>query len=209
MNPEQLIFKEPLQVPDTVIEKWIRHAVNGFATRHRLQPADIDDLEQDIWADLLRKRHLYDPRRGEVATFVKQVINSATKSMLRARHAEKRDTRREAVSLDAPIRDVDGREVDRAQSLSGAAGRRHTGQAPPLEDETDLRLDVADAVDSAPADLRRVAALLKQECRHAASRRAGTTRRQFASDVSRLRELFEDRGLRAYINPRTNLRRAA
>ena len=52
---------------------------------------------------------------------------------------------------------------------------------------------------SLPADLRPLAEMLMEQSEHAVSRTLGTSRRQVANDVARLRELFEDAGLRDYL----------
>jgi hypothetical protein len=58
---------------------------------------------------------------------------------------------------------------------------------------------IARVLETLPADLRKLAEMLTEMTEYAASQQLGKSRRQVANDVARLRERFEDAGLRDYL----------
>lgn len=158
------------------------------------------DIEQELAMELILKYRCFDPDRARETTFIARVLESKAISLVRTRIAEKRDFRRDAHSLNETVRDADGGSVERAQTFDASASANHTGQARRSDEElSQLRQDVAEFVQSLPGDLRPLAEMLMEQSEHAVSRTLGTSRRQVANDVARLRELFEDAGLRDYL----------
>lgn len=114
--------------------------------------------------------------------------------------AEKRHFRRNANSLNEPVRNVDGGSVERAQTADASTARGHTGQVRRSdEQQTQLRVDIAEVLKALPDELRTLAEQLTERSEYAASRELGKSRRQVANDLAQLRELFEDAGLRGYL----------
>jgi len=158
------------------------------------------DIEQELAMELVLKYRCFDPDRARETTFIARVLENKVISLVRTRIAEKRDFRRDAHSLNETVRDADGGSVERAQTFEAASSANHTGQVRRTEeDQSQLKQDINDVLQSLPADLRPLAELLMEKTEYAASRELGKSRRQVANDVARLRELFEDAGLRNYL----------
>lgn len=52
--------------------------------------SEPEDMAQDIWVRLVEVKHLYDPKRGEVAAFVNRVCRSVWVTRMRYHGAQKR-----------------------------------------------------------------------------------------------------------------------
>lgn len=185
---------------DSFASQLIRQKARELVRHPGFRESEREQIEQQLALELLRKCRCFDPRRARETTFIARVIESKVISMIRARVAEKRDFRRDGKSLNETVCDAKGASVERAQTLDASAARAHTGQAPRSDEEqARLRFDMAQVFKSLPDDLRRLAELLMEMSEYAASRVLGQSRRQIAKDVARLRELFEDAGLRDYL----------
>ncbi len=182
------------------VSRLIRHKARQLVRRPGFSRSDRSDIEQELAIELVQKFDQFDPERARETTFIARVIESKVVTLVRARHAEKRHFRRNGKSLNETVSDGDGGTVERAQTLGAATAKRHTGQAPRSEEEVArLKLDIDKVLDTLPADLRKLAEMLTEMSEYAVSRQLGTSRRQVAKDVARLRTLFEDVGLRDYL----------
>lgn len=185
---------------DSFASQLIRRKARQLVRYPGFRKSELADIEQELAMELIRKYRSFDPKRARETTFIARVIENKAISLIRARVAEKRDFRRDAHSLNEPVRDPEGGSVERAQTVDASRARSHTGQAPRSDEEhSQLRLDLAEVFKSLPDDLRPLAELLTGMSEYAASRALGKSRRQIAKDVARLRKLFEDAGLRDYL----------
>lgn len=185
---------------DSFASQLIRQKARQLVRHPGFSKSDRPDIEQELAIELVQKYSQFDPERARETTFVARVIENKAVSLVRARQAEKRHFRRNADSLNETISDGDGGSVERAQTVDAAAAKRHTGQAPRSGEElARLKLDIAEVLDTLPADLGKLAKLLTQMSEYAASQQLGKSRRQVAKDAARLRERFEDAGLRGYL----------
>ena len=185
---------------DSFASQLIRQKARQLARHPGFNRSEQKDIEQELAMELVLKYRCFDPDRARETTFIARVLESKAISLVRTRIAEKRDFRRDAHSLNETVRDADGGSVERASTFDASASTNHTGRARRSDEElSQLRQDVAEFVQSLPADLRPLAEMLMEQSEHAVSRTLGTSRRQVANDVARLRELFEDAGLRDYL----------
>jgi RNA polymerase sigma factor (sigma-70 family) len=186
---------------DSFASQLIRQKARQLVRHPGFSKSDREDIEQELATELIQKYASLDLDRACETTFVARVIESKAVSLVRARQAEKRHFRRNGKSLNERVSDGEGGSVERAQTVDATTAKRHTGQASrSSEEQAGLKLDVDELLSSLPTDLRQLAELLQQMSEHAASRALGKSRRQVAKDVARLRERFEDAGLRDYLD---------
>lgn len=185
---------------DSFASQLIRQKARLLVRHPGFSRSEQKDIEQELAMELVLKYRCFDPDRARETTFIARVVENKAISLVRTRIAEKRDFRRDAHSLNETVHDADGGSVERATTFDASASANHTGQVRRSEEELwQLQQDVAEFVQSLPADLRPLAEMLMEQSEHAVSRTLGTSRRQVANDVARLRELFEDAGLRDYL----------
>lgn len=184
---------------DSFASQFVRHKARQLVRHPGFSKSDRPDIEQELAIELVQKYDQFDPERARETTFVARVIENKVVSLVRARQAEKRHFRRNGKSLNEMVSDGDGGSVERAQTVDAANAKRHTGQSPRQADDlARLKLDIYEVLETLPMDLRKLAELLMQMSEYAVSRELGKSRRQVANDVARLRERFEDAGLRDY-----------
>jgi len=184
---------------DSFASQLIRQKARQLVRHPGFTKSDRPDIEQELAVELVQKYDQFDPERARETTFIARVLEHKAVSLVRTRQAEKRHFRRNGKSLNEAISDGDGGTVEQAQTVDAAVAKRHTGQAPRSdEDVARLKLDTDEVLETLPADLRKLAEMLTEMTEYAASQQLGKSRRQVANDVARLRERFEDAGLRDY-----------
>ncbi len=80
----------------------IRVAVQRLGRRLKLSRADREDVEQDLWVNLLEQAQNFDPERGAINTFIDRVVRSAVAMKIRHHRRDKESVKRRIVSLDGP-----------------------------------------------------------------------------------------------------------
>ena len=162
--------------------------------------ADRDDLEQELILDLLRRLPKYDPQRGKLTTFIARVIEHKIANLITAQRARKRDYRRSTCSLNEPLKGEDDCTVERAETLDQDDYLLRVGVEPKAgEDLRALALDVAAVVDSLPPELGELCRRLGTETISEISRDTGVSHATLYKSIHRLREIFEDAGLKDYL----------
>jgi DNA-directed RNA polymerase specialized sigma24 family protein len=190
MTPNATWFESPK------IEWLVRRKAYELIRKPGFHRQDLEDIEHDLFLHLLSKSALFDPARATPWTFASRLIENKAASMIRKANAKKRSYHLHETSINEPIRNCKGKEVELAAIVDESMGRRHTGQRRRSEAELiQLRMDVAEANQALPSPLREVAALLSHVSEFAASEVLGVSRRQTAEHVAALRALYDDRGL--------------
>ena len=152
---------------------------------------DREDIEQDLWLDLLERLPKYDPAKATLNTFIALVVERRVATLIRDRSTEKRSPDREECSLDDPVLDGDGRVVSRHETTPEAAS--DPGRLRELE------RDMAHVVAHLPDDLRSIALALAFGTQNSIGPELGFSRRAMAKAVEQLREIFRDAGLDKYL----------
>lgn len=160
--------------------------------RHRaFARDDREDIEQDLWLDLLERLPKYDPARASLSTFVARVVERRVVSLIRYRSAEKRSAFREECSLDDRVLDADGRDTARHETtpeVSNDPARLR-----------ELERDMAHVMAHLPDDLRAIALALAFGTQNAVGPELGLSRRAMSKAAERLHEIFRDAGLDEYL----------
>ena len=165
-----------------------------LARRYNLQPADRDDVFQEIALDAWYRSKRYQESRGELEPFLGVV------TLNQARKIEMRFRRRRAypdVSLDTPI--VADRADDRLtlgdgltqdDGLPALLGNVVDGHA-----RSELMLDLSRAIARLPSEMRRLCACLAHETRSIARRVCGLSNTGMYRRIEELRLHFRSFGL--------------
>jgi DNA-directed RNA polymerase specialized sigma24 family protein len=166
-----------------------------LSRRYNLQPADRDDVFQEIALDAWRRLTRYRANRGDLEPFLGLV------TLNQARKIEARFGRRRAcpeVSLDTPIVDGGGEdgdltledsltEDDGLPALLGNVVDQHT--------RVELMLDLSSAIARLPSEMRRLCACLAHETPGIARRSCGLSNTGMYRRIEELRLHFKTFGL--------------
>jgi RNA polymerase sigma factor (sigma-70 family) len=172
---------------DARILKHIRHTAKRLARQGRMPGMDADDIAQDLFLDLWRRRAAFDPSRASFVTFADRVIAHRVASLLCS--TARLRAERQHLSLDEGD---DGAERPvLADSLPDPQAVSEADQA--------LALDVRRFLEGLPPALRRCCDLLLTPNLRAASAEAGLHRSTIYENARRLRRLAERAGLRDYV----------
>lgn len=146
---------------------------------------DRHDLEQELVLRLLQSLDLFDPERAHPHVFITTVVERAVAMILRQRRAKKRQ---------GVVRSLDALPTGgRPTELPDC---RDTGRD---VERLDLASDLAAVLARLPDHLRVLAEQLKSQSLSEAARAMGVPRSTLQRRVQRLRQSFEDAGLRLYL----------
>lgn len=188
---------------DDYARKVIRYKATQLIGKCRFTRDDIEDLEQEMMLDLLLRLPRFDASKASLKTFIARIVDRKVSTLLRHRSQKKRDYRREVCSLDDPITHADGDSV-REEQFSKDDHDLRTGRHTRSEIErTDMRLDISIVLSELSPELKALAErLLTQSIADAARDLKVPRSTLYGSGISRLRNLFEDKGLRDYLRTR-------
>jgi DNA-directed RNA polymerase specialized sigma24 family protein len=158
---------------------------------------DHEDIAQELFLDLWRRRMAYDPDRASFTTFTDRIVAHRAATLVVPTARERFE--RHLVSLDGIGNDDDG------QGLAGVL----PDPASPGEDDLAAAIDVRRFAASLSPALRRCCDLLVEPNRQAAAIEAGLHRSTIYETARRLRLLAERAGLKDYIGRPRQIRRTA
>lgn len=177
--------------PNDYAARLIQFKARMLSRRWAFAGDDREDIEHDLWLDLLERLPKYDPDKATLNTFIALVVERRVATLIRDRSTEKRSPDREECSLDDPVLDADGRVVPRHETTPEAANDPARLR--------DLERDVAHVVAHLPDDLRAIALALAFGTQNSVGPELGFSRRAMAKAVEQLREIFRDAGLDEYL----------
>ena len=157
---------------------------------------DLEDIEQDLRFAAVKGLAGYRKDRGLSAHLLSRVIRNEAATLARNRNAMKRMPAAARVSLDS----VTGDQVDK--TLGDQIHRRSPAE------QMDLVLDLETAVASLPIPQQDLCARLERQTIAEISRETGMARSTVSGHVRKLRQRFEDWGLRDYLSVAPSFRRA-
>ena len=178
----------------------IRFKARQLVGKAGFTASDREDIEQELTLDLLRRLLKYDPKRAQLNTFIARVVEHRIASLIEAQKAGIRDYRRCRCSLNECFEDADGRSVERVDTFDQEDYLlRTSGQSRPSEELSALAIDVAAVIEGLPHELRNLCRRLKAETVTEISRDTGVPRGTIYESIKKLREIFEDAGLKDYL----------
>lgn len=161
--------------------KVIAAEVRGLIRRGTFRAEEAENLSSELMARLLATWSRYDPTRGSCEAFINVVVASQAVSLVREKCAQKRRGRV------VPFDSVAGTLEDR----TGSGGRG-------VEDLI-LRIDMEGALELLTPFQRRLLDLLQHDPLARVAQRLGVPRRTLRDERDRIRAVFRDAGLEAYL----------
>jgi len=188
------------QLDDYAI-RLIKHKARQLVGQAGFTRDDQEDIQQDLILDLLRRLPRFDPSRACLHTFIARVLEHGVARLIEHRQAAMRDYRCCTCSLNDPLENDDGEQVERGDLLSQDDYLRSQGRSiAPLEDRVALRMDRDRLVATLTPELRDLC--LRFEAGQTItdiSRDTGTPRGTLYERMKKLKALAEDAGLREYL----------
>jgi hypothetical protein len=185
---------------DEFTAKFIRSKVRQLIGRAGFKEADRQDLTANFVLDLLQRRKSFDPNTATWQAFVIVVCENRLVTILEHRRAEMRSQKREAGSLNNPVKDGEGIETPLGAVLDDSQRAKHTGQDRRSDEETwELSHDLAAVFETLTPQLRQLAEALMRGSKSAAGRDLGYSQGKLYERLSRLHARFEKSGLRDYL----------
>ena len=192
--------KFPLDCFDEFTACFICSKVFKLVGRAGFTKSDRPDLLQEFALDLIQRRNHFDPNTATWEAFVVVVCENRFVTILEYRQAEMRSHRREAGSLNRPIKDADGNRADFGSTIPDSQQARRTGQhRRPNEEACDLAQDLADVLDQMPTTMRKVCEIVMRDSKAAAARELGISQGSLYEILDRILTRFEKAGLRDYL----------
>ncbi len=177
----------------------VKRKVRQIIGRAGYTRQDKEDLEQELLTRLLQGLKSFDPDVAHRKSFVTAIVERAVATILRDAEAQKRDHRRIS-SLQRLVDLTDEGPTELAETIGD---REYNGRRcrDPRSDEdlAQLVTDLAEVIDSVPDELCDLAKRMKTQSISAIAREIGVPRTTLNDAVRRLRQRFEQAGLRDYL----------
>jgi RNA polymerase sigma-70 factor (ECF subfamily) len=193
-----------LRILDGYAKEIIRYKARLLIGKYGFTRDDFEDLQQDMILDLLGRLAHYDPDKATLKTFVACIVERKISTIIRHQTSQKRHFRRLAGSLDDPVSEEERCDTELGDTISQDDFDRQAGlRDGPQEERRDMEMEVRRAIADLPEDLRQVADLLQSLSVSQTAQELGVHRSTvYVKGITRLRKLFEDRGLKEFLENR-------
>jgi len=186
----------------TTISEYARTLIsvkaNQLVGKYGFTPADREDIEQDLVVAILEAAASWDAGRGSRNTYDNRIVQRKIATIIRHRKRQRRDYRRDGVSLNEIATDEDGASVTVGDTLTEDADRRRPTSSPKPE-RIDLAADLREALGRLEPELRRLCALLATGTKAAAAEAIGVSKPTVFKRRDAIRERFSELGLEEYL----------
>jgi len=177
----------------------VRLKARRLCRQRPFRAGDGADIEQELYAGLLRQLAHFDNTKGNLDRFVSAGLVRAVVDLLRRRGAGKRDTSR-TISLQAPVVGTAGRE-ELATTVGERENNARIGRSARSDlDRTDLVRDAADLIAALPPQQRELAERLESQPLAEAARAMNVPYSTAQYWVTKIRERFEAAGFLDYFS---------
>ena len=157
---------------------------------------DIDDVTQELAAEVLRRWHKFDATKAPEIAFISKIVDSRIKNLIRHRRQKKRDSTREEYSIDRPPVVTVPRKDHRRQFETDFTDPKAERDWKSFE----LGLAQSEALEQLPDVVKEAAELLKALSISEAAREMGVPRTTFRENyMARIRQTFEDSELNEFL----------
>jgi len=178
----------------------IKFKAKQLVGRVGLTDSDREDLEQEMILDLLQRLPKYNPDRAQRNTFIARVVEHKIATIIEARKAGLRDYRLCNCSLNERLEDGEGGSVERMETIDQEDYLRLTaGLSRSTAELRDLSIDVRQAIEKLPPELRELCRRLGVDTITELSRDTGVPRGTIYESLKKLRAILEVAGLKDYL----------
>ena len=192
-------LRPPRPEADGYTCRLVRSRARRLARQAGLKTEDRQDIEQELWVDLLVRWHRFDAARAGGRTFATRVVEHRAATLFRRSRTVAESTQRKRRSLHDTVQDGDGRPVPIAQVLDDRAQAARTGSHSLAADhQVDLATDVAGVLADLPEELRDLCERLKESSIARIAKDMGIARTSLYRRIEKIREHFVSTGLHEY-----------
>lgn len=193
------IDKECEGIDDYAVQ-IITYKARQLVGRAGFSESDREDIEQELMLDLLQRLPRYNPERSQRNTFISHVVDHRIATIIEARKAGRRDYRLCTCSLNDSLDDGEGGCVERVETIDQDDPPLSIGAIARASSELgDLSLDLRDALENLPPELRDLCLRLTTDTVSELSRDRGIPRATIYEGIKKIRKIFEERGLGEYL----------
>ena len=167
-----------------------------LARRLGLSTDDREDIEQELFLDLIKRWERYDPSQSQPTTFIALVVRNRLCDLVK-QHC----TAKGIKTVPLPADDDDSDELEEDESIARRDTRQDSQSPLELPDPRDhyaLVMDVEEALSRLSPELRELAECLKHYNISQAARQLGITRSMARRRLDQLRAALADSGLDEY-----------
>lgn len=186
---------------DTFTQGFVRKAARQLAGKHGFGERDRDEIEQRLYLKLAARMDQADPDDPKWKAFVAKTVRRHIASMIRDNQAEKRDHRR-SCSIQMVVGTEDDMPITLAEAMSEQECKARRGwclRSP--QDLTELAMDLATCTEELPDPRHReFCERLKHDSIAQVARDMAIPRTTLNAWLRKLRERFEERGLKDYLD---------
>lgn len=162
--------------------------------------SDRDDIEQELAIDILRRLPKFDPQRAQLMTFITRVIDNKIASIIESRKSRFYDFRLHSYSLNEHTQDTEGWVIERGDEIDEDDYLQQTGwHSRPACELIDLKTDIARIFPCLPPELRELCFRLQTQNVTDISAQTGVPRYRIYAEIAKLRDVFEQAGIRSYL----------
>ena len=173
----------------------IHHQARQLVGQAGYTEDDVEELEQEMRLDLLKRLPKFNPQRATYNTFVARLVERRVCNLIRHRTQKIRDYRREECSLNEVVEPSghDNKKVELVETITQDEYDLRSGRYNrPAAQRLDLQVDVSIVLAKLPPDLQELAELLKSMSITEAARKLGIPRSKlYSSHLVRLRQALE------------------
>jgi RNA polymerase sigma factor (sigma-70 family) len=190
------ISKERLFEPDGLADQIVRRRAKRLVGHRGFRWDDLDDLQQELRLALLQRWDRFDGRNP--GGFIYHVVRNRAVELLRMGRKGFYDGLPNERSLDDEIDGPEGGRIPLVELLRLEDDLRRAFPGISDEERTDLRVDLQTVIDHLPEPQRQMCEALKTQSITEYSRSIGKPTGTVQKRVVKIREDFENAGLRAY-----------
>ena len=180
----------------------IRRKALQLIGRAGVSTDDREDIEGDLTLHVLEQLAKFDPTRGRLGAFVTRVVEHKAEDILDARCTARRDYRLDVCSLSDTVQIANGEEVSLEDIAQQDAVRSQHGVSElSLEEEVARKVDLERLLAHLPAEQQDLCRRLMSATVSEVAAALGVPRTTLYGPLARLRAIFEEAGLREYLQP--------
>lgn len=171
----------------------VRYHSRQLLRHHAMAGMEIEDIEQELMLDYLSRIQSFDPGKSCHKTFVDRILRHKCATMIRAAKTGKRNGGIQSASLDSWLEDGGREDVPESMNIwNGQSGGAR---------QTDLIIDVTDAIRALPEASRFYCVMLMQDLPVRALCKIHDRHPSTVYEaMGRIRRDFSERGLRTYLH---------
>ena len=178
----------------------IRRKALQLIGRAGVSTDDREDIEGDLTLHVLEQLAKFDPTRGRLGAFVTRVVEHKAEDILDARCTARRDYRLDVCSLSDTVQTANGEEVSIEDIAHEDAVRsQHSVGELSLEEQVARKVDLERLLAHLPAEQQDLCRRLMSATISEVAAALGVPRTTLYGPLARLRAIFEEAGLREYL----------